>query len=511
MFFRYVFAFSFFLIFSLPVFSADNWSNGTIDINFAHESEVGGFASNQAYDVNVVSDYGPTGKLFGIFDLNIGVFFPDPVSAPVCNNNGVQDGAETGVDCGNNICPACAPSPGGGEGPAPSAATAQSGGGGGGGGGGGPRVNVKDITLAPLEKGVPSTISFLVSNGAPITLTLLTLTEIRKDGALEYSYEQEVPAVFSGRAVKVTLAKQWTPQSDGQRTIDVTLFSFDKSKKYDVGERIFSVGATSTSELLVEEFQKEMSVNLGEASFFGIKIKNSSALDAKSMKLMLEGIPAEWYSVEQEKQDLAPFDSMYFILKVSVPVDAQKKRYPVSLRAASDRSFVDFAGSLAVTEPADNGIIFKDVGVESVTVKEKGKIKAVIFNSTKDDETVVVSLSTPPGWVVAQNGIEVFIKSGEEKEVEFSFVAPDSSGVENVALVVKKKTSGGAFEGDSVTKKFFVMVKPEVSDGNSVVLSLQQGDLLWIGGAVVLMLAGLAGAAYYFRDRLIFIPGRKFK
>ncbi|MEM4257387.1 MAG: hypothetical protein QXD98_03435 [Candidatus Diapherotrites archaeon] len=524
--FRVLF-FLFFVFFFSFSFGAPNWSNSFIDVNFFSSSDVSGFGSGPV-DVNFVSGDVQTGLWSNSsFDLNVGVFFPEKVIR-VCNFNGIQDDFELGVDCGNDVCPACAPVASCNDGiqnqgelgvdcggPCPAcgvSAPASSGGGGGGGGpAGGSPVAIRELKVEPLSVGVPSTISFLVANGLPNPYSFLAVVQIFKGNVLEFSFEQSVPTVFSGRVVRVVVSEKWVPSDDSQRRLVVSLYSPDRSKRYDFVEKNLFFFKEEIAKLVVDEFSKVLVISPGEVGFFGIKVKNVGSVEVKDLNVILEGLPYSWYSFDQEKRSLLPSESAYFVLKLNVPLDAEKRSYLVAFRVFGTNAFVDFSSTLSVIEPSAVDVIFRDVVVEDVYVGGKGRIRGVIFNPSSNSLHLVVSISAPSGWSFLETEKDIFLGAGEEKEFFFDFVAPSFSGVETLSVSAKRKDSFAFASGSNeVVKRFFVIVKSPDSDFISLALRFSDFDLLMVFIILSIGFASLFVGLWRLKRKFFIIPKRKF-
>ncbi|MEM4391092.1 MAG: hypothetical protein QXU92_03415 [Candidatus Diapherotrites archaeon] len=523
--FRVLF-FLFFVFFFSFSFGAPNWSNSFIDVNFFSSSDVSGFGSGPV-DVNFVSGDVQTGLWSNsYFDLNVGVFFPEKVIR-VCNFNGVQDDSETGVDCGNDVCPVCAPLAscndgiqnqgelgvdcGGPCSPCGVSTSTSAGGGGGAGPSGGSPIAIRELKVEPLSVGVPSTISFLVANGLPNPYSFVAVVQVFKGNSLEFSFEQPVPTVFSGRVVRVVISEKWIPSDSSARRLVVSLYSPDKSKRYDFVEKNLFFSQEQVARLVVEDFSKVLVISPGEVGFFGIKVKNFGNVEVRDLNIILEGLPSSWFSFDQEKKSLLPNESAYFVLKLNVPLDAEKRSYLVAFRVFGNNAFVDFSSTLSVIEPSAVDVIFRDVVVEDVYVGGKGRIRGVIFNPGSDSLHLVVSVSAPSGWSFLETEKDIFLGAGEEKEFFFDFVAPSFSAVETLSVSAKRKDSFVFASGSNeVVKRFFVIVKSPESDFISLSLRFSDFDLLMVFIILSIGFASLFVGLWRLKSKFFIIPKRKF-
>lgn len=103
----------------------------------------------------------------------------------------------------------------------------------------------------------------------------------------------------------------------------------------------------------------DVEVKKGETEQFEVTVLNQGKTTINHGKLRLQHIPSSWYSVEPSSiLKLRSGESGLFLVEVSIPENAEARKYPVEFSLGSDETLVTEGSSLKVTEtglPIDGG------------------------------------------------------------------------------------------------------------------------------------------------------------
>ncbi|RLJ10054.1 MAG: hypothetical protein DRP15_01360, partial [Candidatus Aenigmatarchaeota archaeon] len=106
------------------------------------------------------------------------------------------------------------------------------------------------------------------------------------------------------------------------------------------------IPVVAKKEITIEEYPTELAVEVGYAKFPNIKIRNTGDVNLTDIRLMVSGLPSEWYEITPQKIDLLePNQTAVFTLKILVPPGTKTEEHIVKITAytnetSSEKTFV---------------------------------------------------------------------------------------------------------------------------------------------------------------------------
>ncbi|MEM0360735.1 MAG: hypothetical protein QXK06_05360 [Candidatus Diapherotrites archaeon] len=187
------------------------------------------------YNITMVSGANSVSKT-GSININ--------VLGAICGN-GFCETNETCTNCESD-CGACTmPTP-----------IQQPGGGSGGGTGGGgsfakptptpetfekPKIRAEGISVKPFELGSPAIISGKIINSSDKKATVLVSVIIQYENTLEYVDERVYLDILPSSSQDFSMLLPWTPKIAGSHVMTLTLYSIDKTVKFDEQVKVFEL------------------------------------------------------------------------------------------------------------------------------------------------------------------------------------------------------------------------------------------------------------------------------
>jgi len=229
-------------------------------------------------------------------------------------------------------------------------------------------------------------------------------------------------------------------------------------------------------EIKISEYP-EITIEQGSVEFYSITVENNGTASVHNVELTLEGISREWYSLIPERvDDLLKGKSQVFILKITTPLDAEPKFYPVDIKASCDEGLDLISISFevvprAVEEP------FRIVDIQVLTQKlllnEKGTLMILVENVGDEDLNVVASLTLPEGWFIDEKEVTKVIPQKTESILRFN-ITPIETGAHRLVL-------NGNYNGKEFSKEISVYVEEIITIPS----------ISWQWFIVLIVLAGL--------------------
>ena len=101
---------------------------------------------------------------------------------------------------------------------------------------------------------------------------------------------------------------------------------------------LVSVGAVFAQSALMEisNYEKEIPIEKGWVRYMSIDVENIGDVYLNNVIVSVEGEKSSWFEVETNKTDIAPNQTVSFLLKLYVPLDEEKGNYYFMLDAVSD-------------------------------------------------------------------------------------------------------------------------------------------------------------------------------
>jgi len=214
------------------------------------------------------------------------------------------------------------------------------------------------------------------------------------------------------------------------------------------------VGIAGKGKIEITEYPVEMAVEQGGVEFYSLLVKNTGTASIHNVAITLDGIPQEWYLVIPENVDeILRGKSQVFILKITTPLDAEPKLYPVDIKASCDEGVAQVSMNLEVM-PTVVEEAFKIVDVKILTQKlflnEKGKVITIVKNIGSEDLNVVAYLTLPEGWSIDEKVVAKAMPPKTESTLEFNII-PIEIGAHTLLL-------SGMYNGKEFSKKIHVYV-----------------------------------------------------
>jgi hypothetical protein len=206
----------------------------------------------------------------------------------------------------------------------------------------------------------------------------------------------------------------------------------------------------------ISEYPAIATIEQGELDFYSIIVENYGDGDLNNVKLEVEGIPSDWYSVIPLRVDeIGAQNTQAFVLKIKIPVDAQTKIYHLDLTASSDEDQDSVSMTLSVV-PVEVVEVIRISDIQILTpeiyLNQEGKIIVSIENTGGEELNVTCSLILPEGWsMVTEEEITKIIQPRSNATLEF-MVLPTTAGLNNLTLI-------GSYDGRQFSKEILVSVE----------------------------------------------------
>jgi len=241
----------------------------------------------------------------------------------------------------------------------------------------------------------------------------------------------------------------------------------------------------AVGEISITEFPSEMVVKQGGFEFFLVKVKNIGKGNLTDLKLGVDGLFLDWYSVEQDKTVLAPNEEASFVIKTMVPLNAELKDHLVKFKVSSNEDSKEAESVLRVLEKPLDEIRFVDVSISRMMVKDSGEIDITLFNNSLKDLNLNISLLTPLDWQIEKKEFDLLLKAGQQRKIKFKVNTSYRSGVQDLVLTIKSK-DGIIFAGVGKNKLFKeLLVIVHAPEKPIVLIPFLPVPIEWISIAVI--------------------------
>lgn len=140
----------------------------------------------------------------------------------------------------------------------------------------------------------------------------------------------------------------------------LSLPACNEEGQHEVSAKIVMFGGTlaqSTSSVFINSTQRPAQLRApkyieaakGTSKVFDIYVRNDDGEDVNNVRVMLNGVPAGWISVEPKSvPSIAPNGSAMFLVNVSVPPDAEAAEYPFTVSLGGDEVLAQQESVLSV-------------------------------------------------------------------------------------------------------------------------------------------------------------------
>lgn len=127
-----------------------------------------------------------------------------------------------------------------------------------------------------------------------------------------------------------------TCKEEGLYAVSSNLVLFNKTWVSAMNQFIIN----KTSFELTLKFPEKIEVQQGESKVFDVAIKNLASSMVTNLKLLIEKIPSEWYSIKPDSiTKIEPNETVLFIVNLSIPKDAVAKEYPITIIVAANEVY----------------------------------------------------------------------------------------------------------------------------------------------------------------------------
>jgi hypothetical protein len=206
-------------------------------------------------------------------------------------------------------------------------------------------------------------------------------------------------AGFKGTDVKIAVEMDCINQSDVRKeffvflgqgsTLDksFTIKTCDEEGLRDITSKLILFDTTlveSLSQVFLNrdhvDFEvttpKILEIRQGGHEIFDVYLKNTAEVTVTNLKLAIENIPLDWFSVNPSTiVKIEPNETAMFIVNVSIPNNAPTERYPIVIAVGSDQTLIEHASSLDIIsgylvdqESEEDTLEPKEIQYESIII-----------------------------------------------------------------------------------------------------------------------------------------------
>jgi hypothetical protein len=172
--------------------------------------------------------------------------------------------------------------------------------------------------------------------------------------------------------------------------------------------------------LSIVEYVEKVIVNEGDIKFISVHVKNTGNRTLKDVKLSIQGIPTDWYSVDKEKVDLDINETEIFIVKLEIPLGTASDALSIAIQATSGL-LSDIKSFLLTIKQTEVSLRIKDIKISKFFVYKEGQINVTLKNEMVRAVDVTVNLDFPEDFIVNKKTLSDVIEMKKEKS--FNFVA----------------------------------------------------------------------------------------
>lgn len=203
----------------------------------------------------------------------------------------------------------------------------------------------------------------------------------------------------------------------------IGIWTFEVEGRYDT-----SVDTSSTTfqvvlkagEISIIEYSDVIIVKQGEIKYETVVVENIGYALLKDARLVVQGIPTKWYTVDPEKIDIPAGGNQTFIIKFKIPEDADLKDYPITFKVISGILTNDVNSILKVREKVFEIIKVVDIETPMFIVGERNNIEITLRNEGPRALPVTVTLTLPKNFLIDKNSITKTVYPNTEEIYKFS-------------------------------------------------------------------------------------------
>jgi hypothetical protein len=255
-------------------------------------------------------------------------------------------------------------------------------------------------------------------------------------------------------------------------------------------------------EIKIIEYPTNISIYQGDFGYYLIKIMNVGGTTLHEVKVLIEGIPEEWYEIMPEETDtLKANETKTYILKIKVPIDARPDSYPLYITASSKESVEKVSSVLNVLPRIVIPLlrlVDAEVSTPLLLVGEEGYVRIFIENMDTNDLNVHMSIILPEKWSAKKTEINKTIAPLRASVFEFK-VIPKETGIFTLTLKVE-------YDGKTTYKDIYAQViKPEKPVKVKPLITMRH--VLYLA-ALQIALTGIV-ILFYGKVKKVYVPLRE--